>query len=50
LEQESGADAEGSGHITGRMPTEAATGMQSMREGAASLNRIEIRMYTAMGV
>jgi hypothetical protein len=44
----SGADAEGSSHIRGRMLREAAR--QSIRKGAAPLNRIEIRLYTAMGV
>jgi hypothetical protein len=44
----SGADAEGSSHIRGRMLREAAR--QSIKKGAAPLNRIEIRLYTAMGV
>jgi len=44
----SGADAEGSSHIRRRMLREAAR--QSIRKGAAPLNRIEIRLYTAMGV
>jgi hypothetical protein len=44
----SGADAEGSSHTRGRMLREAAR--QSIKKGAAPLNRIEIRLYTAMGV
>jgi hypothetical protein len=44
----SGADAEGSSHIRGRMLREAAR--RSIKKGAAPLNRIEIRLYRAMGV